>query len=324
MNTLMRKLLVILGLLGVVVTSAAPPIGHGWFNNPPVSGGGGGGSLFLDTYNTNTSSAVATILLRTAYTGPLIRVRESVGNVEKDFYQGATVGSLNTISGGSGQDLLAFCVAPVTNGFVSRWYQQDTNGSATLDWVQTTAGSQGMIVRLGVYVALQNGIPGIAFTNAFMTITNANAYAAPAQYHMFSVYKATALGANFMGIFHTDNLTTGFGFLFGTSGVTLGTVRANNGVTRNSTASTGTIYLADASYNGSTDTLFQNGTSNTGGTALGSGWLTNPACLGSGYQNNTAMGLNGFIWNVIVFSKALGANAAGARTALDTIYTGIP
>lgn len=323
MNILMRKLLVILGLLGVVATSAAPPIGHGWFANPKVTGGGGGGSLFLDTYSTNTSSAVATILLRTAYTGPLIRVRESVGNVEKDFYQGATVGSLNTISGGSGQDLLAFCVAPVTNGFVSRWYQQDTNGSATLDWVQTTAGSQGMIVRLGVYVALQNGIPGVAFTNAFMTITNANAYVAPAQFHIFSVAKYTAF-VNFMGIMHPDNITSGWSLAADNTANRIATIRTGTERLQASSAlSINTMYLFDYSWDSSTDLLFINASSQSGAGG-DSGYGSMAACLGSGYLNSTGQAWNGFIWNVIVFSKALAGNAAGARTALDTIYTGIP
>jgi hypothetical protein len=278
-----------------------------------------GGTLFLDTYSTNTSSAYATILLRTAYTGPLVRIRESGGNTEKDFYQGATVGSLNATRGGGGQDALTFCAG--VNGLLPRIYAQDTNGSPTLDMVQATAGSQPVIISGGAYVALQNSIPGIGFTNAFMTVTNANAYAAPANYHVFTVAKQTAAIA-YMGIFHPDNMTTGWGLLEKGAGGQLGIERANAAKFQTTALVNGTIYLFDASYDG-TDHLFKNGSADEQA-VTDSGYGTNPAAFGTGYNNNTAQGWNGLVWCVITFSKALGNNAAGARTALDNIYTGIP
>jgi len=86
--------------------------------------------------------------LRSAYTGPAVRVRRSSDNAEADV--GFTVlGDLDTTA------LLAHCGAG--SGLVATWYDQSGNGR---DVTQATAGSQPRIVNAGVVESL-GGRPAV-------------------------------------------------------------------------------------------------------------------------------------------------------------------
>jgi len=104
--------------------------------------------LILD--GLNSAAAYSLRKLRSAYTGPAIRVRRSSDNAEVDI--GFTVsGNLDT----------GTLVAHVGSGsgFVTTWYDQSGNGrNAT----QTTAGSQPSIVANGAIIT-QGGRPAIRF-----------------------------------------------------------------------------------------------------------------------------------------------------------------
>jgi hypothetical protein len=93
-------------------------------------------SLPLD--NLTSAAAYSTRQLRTAYAGPLLRVRRSSDNTEADIGYGAD-GWLDEAS------LLAHVGAG--DGFVTTWYDQSGNGR---DATQTTAGHQPNIVNAGV------------------------------------------------------------------------------------------------------------------------------------------------------------------------------
>jgi trimeric autotransporter adhesin len=88
--------------------------------------------------NLTSAAAYATRRLRTAYAGPLVRVRRSSDNAEADIGYGAD-GWLDEAS------LLAHVGAG--DGFVTTWYDQSGNGR---DATQTTAGHQPNIVNAGV------------------------------------------------------------------------------------------------------------------------------------------------------------------------------
>jgi len=109
--------------------------------------------LILD--GLNSAAAYSLRKLRSAYTGPAIRVRRSSDNAEVDI--GFTVsGNLDT----------GTLVAHVGSGsgFVTTWYDQSGNGrNAT----QTTAGSQPRIVNNGV-LEIANGKPAIRFNGSSM------------------------------------------------------------------------------------------------------------------------------------------------------------
>jgi hypothetical protein len=108
--------------------------------------------LILD--GLNSSAAYSLRKLRTAYTGPAIRVRRSSDNAEADIGFTAS-GDLDTVT------LLAF-VGIGNNGFVTTWYDQSGNGrNAT----QATAGLQPQIVSNGV-LNIANGKPAIRFNGS--------------------------------------------------------------------------------------------------------------------------------------------------------------
>lgn len=95
-----------------------------------------------------SSAAYGLRRVRSAYTGPAIRVRRSSDNAEADI--GFTsAGNLNIAT------LLAFC--GISSGFVTTWHDQSGNGRHL---VQTTAAAQPRIVNAGV-VDLSGGLPAI-------------------------------------------------------------------------------------------------------------------------------------------------------------------
>lgn len=110
----------------------------------------GNGTALLDNYS-GASAAYSLRNLSSAYTGPLIRVRRSNDNVERDIY-GTFGGDLDIAS------LVAFVGA--NSAFVTTWYDQSGSGRHA---VQTTAGNQPRIVNAGV-VDTQNGKPALSFS----------------------------------------------------------------------------------------------------------------------------------------------------------------
>jgi hypothetical protein len=90
------------------------------------------------------------------YTGPLIRVRRSSDNVEADFFEGATPGTLNTTRYGGGTELAAW-VGGGNNGFVVTWYDQSGNAR---NYTQASGIYQPRIVTNGV-IETVNGKPAV-------------------------------------------------------------------------------------------------------------------------------------------------------------------
>ena len=104
----------------------------------------------LDTYS-GAAAAYSVRKVRTAYTGPCIRVRRSSDNAEQDIGF-LSNGILDTLT-------LASFVAS-NNGLVTTVYDQTGNGNHL---TQTTALAQPMIVNTGT-VLTKNGRPAIDFT----------------------------------------------------------------------------------------------------------------------------------------------------------------
>jgi hypothetical protein len=99
----------------------------------------------LDTYE-GAAAAYSLRRLRSAYTGPAVRVRRASNNDELDIYFNRD-GSFDTAT------LEAFCAG--TDGFVKVWYDQGQEGN---DMSQTTTADQFRIVLAGV-VSTLNGQP---------------------------------------------------------------------------------------------------------------------------------------------------------------------
>jgi hypothetical protein len=312
-NILTMMVTIAFGWLGGGIPSAqAQPTGH-FARFQAVTQGGGGTTLPLDAVTGNYSAAYSTRLLRAAYAGALINVRRSSDNATQDFYQGATAGSLNTTKGGGGTDLLAWVGA--NDGLVTEWYDQSGQGNHML---QNTTGSQPKVVSSGAFTSTQNGHPCIQFASQFLVCMQS--YAAPANFTIYATAKATGSVA-YMGLFRPDNPTTGWLFCGNLNGTQVGIARVNNGVTATTGFTTGTTWLFDASYDGSTDTLFRNGGSDSGGTNIGAGWGTASASIGSGYSGDTGHCWSGWISEILVYSTGHSTgNKATLRSNIDAFW----
>jgi hypothetical protein len=113
-----------------------------------------GVALLLDLYP-SAAAAYSLRLLRTAYNGPVIRVRRSSDNTEQDF-------TAAQVTDGT---LTAFCGAG--NGFVRTWYDQSGNG---IHIAQTDNTKQPQTVTSGAVNTL-NSRPAVKFdgSNDFLT-----------------------------------------------------------------------------------------------------------------------------------------------------------
>ena len=113
----------------------------------------------LDTYE-GAAAAYSLRRLRSAYTGPAVRVRRASNNDELDIYFNAD-GSLDTAT------LEAFCAG--TDGFVKVWYDQGQGGN---DATQGATGAQPQIVSSGSIIP-ENGLPSLDFdgSNSYMEAT---------------------------------------------------------------------------------------------------------------------------------------------------------
>ena len=103
----------------------------------------------LDTY-TGAAACYSLRLMRTAYTGALIRVRRSSDNTELDI-NANVFGELDTVS------LLDF--AGTGDAFCKVWYDQSGNAN---DATQTNTANQPRIVSSGA-VEVENGKPAVKF-----------------------------------------------------------------------------------------------------------------------------------------------------------------
>jgi len=100
----------------------------------------------LDTY-TGAAAAYSLRLLRSAYSGAVVRVRRSSDNAESDFTH------IGVIDG-----TLSAWVGAANDGFVTTWYDQ----AGSVNLTNGTAATQPRLVSGGV-VATANGTPAIDF-----------------------------------------------------------------------------------------------------------------------------------------------------------------
>jgi hypothetical protein len=114
--------------------------------------------LLLDTY-TGAQAAYSVRLLRTAYTGNALRIREGSGNTETDIGFDSN-GDLDTAA------IASHCGS--ANGYVVTWYDQSGNA---YDVTQSTAADQPQIYN-GTAVLTQNGKPAIDFDTEILVASS--------------------------------------------------------------------------------------------------------------------------------------------------------
>ena len=117
-------------------------------------GGGGGGSpkvYILDDFPAHRARGL--ILMKSDYTGALLKIRRPSDNAVKDFYPD-TDGKLSLSStDGSGTTLSSWITTE--DGFVHTYYDQMGSGD---NWVQTVMASQPQIITSGAVELGSNSV----------------------------------------------------------------------------------------------------------------------------------------------------------------------
>lgn len=190
-----------------------------------------------------TSAAYSLRRVRSAYTGPAIRVRRPLDNAEADI--GFTsAGNLNTTA------LLAHC--GVNSGFVTTWYDQSGNGR---NLTQATSGAQPRIVNAGVVDTL-GGVPALICdaVDDFMTATTWGTIAQP-----FSRNTVVRMAASLSGSTHVMNTATGAPNVadFTNNGTTLTAFAGSVGPSTTVSANERMVYTSI--YDGASSVVAKNG-----------------------------------------------------------------
>ena len=111
---------------------------------------GGGGSYLFDDYSSDIYAGYSVRLLRSAYAGSCLRIREDGGDTETDI--GFSGGWIDTAA------IASHCGA--NNGYVVKWYDQ---GGNSRDLTETTAANQPEIYNGSSVLTASNGKPLIRF-----------------------------------------------------------------------------------------------------------------------------------------------------------------
>ena len=165
-----------------------------------IRGGAEGGlvpsGLLLDLYP-NAAAAYSLRKLRTAYSGPAIEARKTVGGVTSVQDIGFVDNELDTAS------LLTF--AEGGDVFVAKWYDQSGAGN---DAAQVSQSSQASIVLSGVLNTTNGNVAVLGESSTVYRTGNSIFNGADGTYSAFILSKLTS---NFDGIMQLNNLSSGGG-----------------------------------------------------------------------------------------------------------------
>ena len=126
-------------------------------------------TFLLDDYP-NAAAAYSVRLLKSDYTGPLVRIRkDTVGQPEKDFYPDFN-NELSLNSGDGGGTTLGSWIGS-NNGYVVTWYSQA--GISGRDATQSSASAQPQIVSSGSLLTI-NSKPALLGSNSYYNISVPN------------------------------------------------------------------------------------------------------------------------------------------------------
>ena len=192
-----------------------------------------------------TSAAYGLRRVRSAYTGPAIRVRRLSDNAEVDI--GFTsAGNLNIVA------LLAHC--GISSGFVTTWYDQSGNGRHL---VQATAAAQPRIVNAGVIDTL-GGVPTLVFdaVDDFMTAATWGTISQPFSHN--GVISTGASYPGFPGVIGTETGTPGTATIIETNFAALLMFAGNTGPQAAIGFNERAVFTS--LYNGASSVIAKNGT----------------------------------------------------------------
>lgn len=270
--------------------------------------GATGGGMVLDQIGTSSTAAYSTRKLRGAYTGPAMRVRRSIDNVEFD------VGF--TTNGELDVGLLTSQSQPGDNNdlFITKWYDQSGNGRHLL---QATALAQPPIVWSNA-VQYLNSKPAPRFVNANGFYLQAAGFTAPQPWTRSSVveFLDVANGTNRVLIDNQDTSIAGSLYTPNTSNIYM--YRGQNMSIYGSLAEDLKATIVERS-NGATSKGVINGSATVGdpGTNGYSG-------LTVGCKRDISLYASGRIGEVILFAAALSDSEITVLTQNQKTFWGTP
>ena len=144
----------------------------------------------LDLYP-NAAAAYSVRLLKSDYTGALVRIRRSSDNAEKDFYPDSNNELSLSSEDGASTSLSSWIGA--NNGFVVTWYDQSGN---TNDSTQSTAANQPQIINAGILIT-DNSKAAISYTTGSQELTLS--LAMTTTHSVFTVNHFNARGKEIIG-----------------------------------------------------------------------------------------------------------------------------
>jgi hypothetical protein len=250
----------------------------------------------LDTYE-GAAAAYSLRRLRSAYTGPAVRVRRDSNNDELDIYFNRD-GSLDTAT------LEAFCAG--TDGFVKVWYDQGQGGN---DATQGATGAQPKIYDSDDGVVEENELPALEFDGSNDYFTKAFTLTNPVSH--FIVGKVTntnqflldaygAVNVNSLVLSATNNIR-----LYNASGISVA-------------YTDGTQALFSSISNGASSSLAVNGTNTTG--TLNGTTAMNGVTIGVAGNLNTIYCMDGTIQEVILYGSDEASNRTGIEGDINEHY----
>ena len=152
----------------------------------------------LDDYP-NAAAAYSLRALNSAYTGPAIEVRKTVGgltsNLDINFRYDGSLDTASLLSFAEGEDV-----------FVAKWYDQSGNGNN--DASQVSQSSQASIVLSGVLNTTNGNVAVLGESSTVYRTGNSIFNGADGTYSGFVVSKLTS---NFDGVMQLNNLSSGGG-----------------------------------------------------------------------------------------------------------------
>jgi hypothetical protein len=263
----------------------------------------GNGTALLDSFS-GASAAYSLRNLSSAYTGPLIRVRRSSDNVERDIY-GTFRGDLDLAA------LTSFVGA--NSGFVTTWYDQSGLGRHA---TQATAASQPRIVNAGA-VETKNGKPSVFFTANNLVTTAAFTGTAGTLINLSATITdppTSGYGVPFGRIGNSDPLTSHQPFQ---DGAIYENFASNSRKSvGNPTNNTTNIYLYDVvSDSGLYSVRINNSSfySTTTNTVL---YNTNPPLIGT----SGSYSFNGYISEIMVYTSNQSASLSAIASNINNYY----
>ncbi len=264
---------------------------------------GGGSTLLLDLYGADITAAYSIRKLRTAYTGPAMRIRRLSDNVEQDIGFDSN-GDLDTAA-------ITFFVG-ANSASVVTWYEQSGQAS---DWnlTQPTTTRQPRITDASGNIFTVNGKPAIDDTNSggvrmrFDTSFGQAPSAISQPLHTFSVvqYPNTADRILFDGQSSDCLISAYYGGVY--------RMRAGTAVTTGTTQ-TNTQVLVDGSFNDTSSYLFENNVSQGSNLNIGTNGIVSFFLMG---QNRSF----GQTQEFLIYGADVTTNRSNIADNINTYYS---